>query len=186
MGTPIRYCGFLRGINVGGHALIKMPELKRVFESAGLENVRTLLASGNVVFETARSDKKTLANIIEKELKKVLGKDTPVTLRSLPELQKIRSAGPFKTVRVTPAVRLYVTFLSKEVQPRTITIPFASDHDEFRILKVAQGEVFSVVDLSKGRGTPEAMNILEKEFGADVTTRNWNTVLKILELMEKV
>lgn len=184
MGRSIRYCGFLRGINVGGHALIKMEELKKVFENMGLENVRTLLASGNVVFETDQSDEKILIDKIETELKRVLRKDINVMLRSLGDLKKIQSAEPFKNVRVTPDIRLYVTFLSEEAKPRTITIPFASAQAEFRILQVTPGEVFSVLDLSKGKGTTDAMSILEKEFGSNVTTRNWNTILRIVKQIE--
>jgi uncharacterized protein (DUF1697 family) len=88
----ITYCGFLRGINVGGHALIKMDELRKAFEKMGLEKVRTRLASGNVVFETAPYDKKALAKKIEKELKELFKKDIRVMLRSLEDLKKLRSA----------------------------------------------------------------------------------------------
>jgi uncharacterized protein (DUF1697 family) len=56
-----QYVAFLRGINVGRHALIKNTDLKKAFEKLGVENVRTLLASGNVVFESDRTDKKPSA-----------------------------------------------------------------------------------------------------------------------------
>jgi hypothetical protein len=46
---------------------------------------------------------------------------------------------------------------------------------------VTPWEVFSVLDLSKGKGTIDTMSILEKEFGPNVTTRNWNTILRIIE-----
>ncbi|OGD21240.1 MAG: hypothetical protein A2W03_10635 [Candidatus Aminicenantes bacterium RBG_16_63_16] len=182
----MHYCAFLRGINVGGHALIKMEELKKAFVNMGFENVRTLLASGNVVFETLQSDKEMLTERIETELKNLFKKNINISLRSVDSLKALRSADPFRGIKVTPDIRLYVTFLSGKAKPRTITIPFAPARGEFRILRVAPREVFSVVDLSKGKGTTEAMNILEKEFGSDVTTRNWNTILKILEQTEKV
>lgn len=50
-GSPRSYVAFLRGINVGGHAVIRMSELQRAFEGLGFENVRTVLASGNVIFD---------------------------------------------------------------------------------------------------------------------------------------
>lgn len=177
----IRYVAFLRGINVGGHALVKMTDLKKAFAEMGFENVRTLLASGNVLFESARTDKRAMAGEIGAGLRKLLNKDVGVALRSRDDLEKIRSADPFRGIAVTPSLRLYVTFLSDPTRPHAIGIPYASPHGEFRILRATSGEVFSAVDLSKGKGTPEALSIIENEFGVNVTTRNWNTVLKALK-----
>jgi uncharacterized protein (DUF1697 family) len=180
----VQYCGFLRGINVGGHALIKMGELKKAFEKIGLENVRTLLASGNVVFEARQSDREMLGKKIEAGLNAVFKKDIKVILRTFEELEKIRSLEPFKSIEVTPASRLYVTFLSEKAGSRKIPVPFSTARGGFRILDVTPQEVFSVLDLSQGDGTPKAMNLLEKEFGSNLTTRNWNTVLRVLGQME--
>src|SRR5512136_2625192 len=107
----INYCGFLRGINVGGHALVKMAELKNAFEKMGFENVRTVLASGNVLFETGQSNKKVLVAKIERELKQAFKKDIKVMLRSLADLKRLQSASPFENIEVTPGTRLYITFL---------------------------------------------------------------------------
>ena len=185
MKTGIRYCAFLRGINVGGHAVIKMEDLKTAFENMGLESVRTLLASGNVVFESGQSDQALLARKIEAGLKAAFKRDIAVILRRVDDLRKIRSSEPFRDIRLTPDVRLYVTFLPEGSKPRATAVPPASAAQAgFRILDVTPGEIYSVVDLSKGKGTVEAMGRLEKEFGTKVTTRNWNTVLKILESAE--
>lgn len=175
-----RYVAFLRGINVGGHVLIKMVDLKSAFEKIGFKNVRTVLASGNVVFESELTDTKALTKEIESSLKKAFEKDISVILRSSDDLNKLQSSEPFKGITMTPSIRLYVTFLSKKTGPRTITLPYTSFQNEFRILHATPTDVFSVLDLSKGKGTPDVMNILENEFGPYVTTRNWNTVLKIL------
>ncbi len=176
-----QYVAFLRGINVGGHVLIKMIDLKKAFEKMGFENVRTLLASGNVVFESEQTDKKALTTEIESLLKKAFEKDISVILRSLDDLKKLQSSEPFKGIKVTPSIRLYVTFLSEKARLHTITIPYTTLQKEFRILHATHMEVFSVLDLSIGKGTPDAMNILEKEFGSNVTTRNWNTILKVVK-----
>ncbi len=175
-----QYLAFLRGINVGGNAVIKMADLKKAFEQMGFRNVRTLLASGNVIFEADHADRKVLAEEMEAALKKSFSKDISVMVRSMDDLKKLQSLEPFKGIKATPDTRLYVTFLPGKAKPRTITIPFATPQKEFRILHATSLEVFSVLDLSKGKGTTEAMNILEKEYGKGVTTRNWNTVLKAL------
>ena len=180
LNNQCQYVAFLRGINVGGHGLIRMTDLKIAFEKMGFKNVRTVLASGNVVFQSELTDTKALTKEIESSLKKAFEKDISVILRSSDDLNKLQSSEPFKGITVTPSIRLYVTFLSKKTGPRTITIPYTSFQNEFRILHATPTDVFSVLDLSKGKGTPDVMNILENEFGPYITTRNWNTVLKVL------
>lgn len=64
-----QYLAFLRGINVGGNAIIKMADLKKAFEQMGFKNVRTLLASGNVIFEADHADKEVLTKKMESALR---------------------------------------------------------------------------------------------------------------------
>jgi uncharacterized protein (DUF1697 family) len=175
----LRYAAFLRGINVSGHAVIRMADLKRAFERMGFVNVRTLLASGNVIFDSQRSDRKLLTREIEAGLQE-LKQDIRLILRSVDDLDALRQADPFREIEVTPSIRLYVTFLAARSRPRSISVPYATAQNEFRILSATAEDVFSVLDLSKGKGTPDAMNVIEREYGSDVTTRNWNTVLKVL------
>jgi uncharacterized protein (DUF1697 family) len=175
------YVAFLRGINVGGRALIKMADLKAAFEKMGLRNVRTVLASGNVIFESGRRDEDDLGQCIEAELKKAFHKDIRVIIRSLEALKKLRSSDPFKGIRMTPSLRLYVTFLSGSAKSPPADVSDAKLRDGFRILRTTVGEIISVIDLSKGKGTPDLMGRLEKEYGANATTRNWNTILKVLK-----
>lgn len=179
-GTNCRYVAFLRGINVGGNVLVKMDDLKKTLEKFGLGNVRTILASGNVTFESKQADIKTLAAKIHSELRKTFKKDIGLILRSIDDINRLQASEPFKGIKVTPSIRLYVTFLAGEAGPLSIKIPYATPKGEFRILQATPTEVFSLLDLSKGKGTPDAMKILEKEFGSNVTTRNWNTIQKIL------
>ena len=174
------YVAFLRGINVGGQALIKMIDLKKAFEKMGFEQVRTLLASGNVVFECEQTEIKTLSQDIASVLKKEFGSNINVVIRNMDDLKKLQSSEPFKGIKVTQSIRLYVTFLSEKTKPRTIKIPYTSPRNEFQILRATPMEVFSVLDLSKGKGTTEVVNMLEKEFGANLTTRIWNTILKVI------
>jgi uncharacterized protein (DUF1697 family) len=174
------FIAFLRGINVGGHTRVRMADLKKAFENAGFERVRTVLASGNVVFASGISDKKVLAGAIESSLKTAIGKNIGVVVLSFEDLRKIRFSDPFKGIVVTPDTRLLVTFLTGGTGPRTISLPYTSPKGEFMLLCATAGAVFSVVDLAKGKGTTDLMNLIEKEFGTDSTTRNWNTVLKVL------
>jgi uncharacterized protein (DUF1697 family) len=181
MSSNIKYCGFLRGINVGGNVLIKMADLKKVFEKMGFKNVQTLLASGNIVFESEQSDRKKLTDEIEMELKKKFKKDIKIILRSRDDLKKLQKAEPFKSIKITPDIRRYITFLPEKTNAKEITIPYSSEKGEFRIIESTPLEVFSVIDLSKGKGTVDYMKFLEKEFGSKITTRNWNTIEKVLK-----
>src|SRR5437773_6771078 len=91
-----RYVAFLRGINVGGRKLIKMEALALMFRSAGLKNVRTHIASGNVIFASASANKAALTRKIEKALARELGYEVPVILRTLAELESLARRNPFK------------------------------------------------------------------------------------------
>jgi uncharacterized protein (DUF1697 family)/uncharacterized protein YdhG (YjbR/CyaY superfamily) len=172
------YVAFLRGINVGGKGLVRMADLTDAFEDMGFTGVRTVLASGNVVFASERTDKKAITVEIGAALKKMLNRDIGVLLRGMDELKKLESMQPFKGIKMTPGIRLYVTFLAGKTRVRSIEIPYASERNGFRILSATRSEVFSVVDLAKGKGTPELMSMIEREFGPMATTRNWDTVLK--------
>ena len=176
--THPTYVAFPRGINVGG-VIIKMDALKKAFEALRFKNVRTLLASGNVLFETKTTNTGILKKAIEEKLKKTFGREIGVMVRSKAEIERLTQSEPFKGINVTPQTRLYVTFLSEKTK-RTLRIPYTSADGNIRILSATAKEVCSVVTLSKESGTLDLMEILEKEFGKNVTTRNWNTILKVL------
>ena len=156
-----------------------MDALKKAFESLRFKNVRTLLASGNVLFETKTTNTGILKKAIEEKLKKTFGREIGVMVRSRAEIERLAQSEPFKGINVTPQTRLYVTFLFEKTK-RTLTIPYTSADGNIRILSATAKEVCSVVTLTKESGTLDLMEILEKEFGKKVTTRNWNTILKVL------
>lgn len=176
----MKYVAFLRGINVGGNKKVPMKELEKTLEKAGFEEVTTLLNSGNAVFD---SDEKPAAvtTKMESAIEKQFGFKVPVIVRTGPELEKLAESNPFKGIKVTEDMRLYVSFLTAPTRS-DLKLPYLSPDKSFRILKVADRDIISVLDLSKGSGTVDAMAILEKAFGKNITTRNWNTVEKLLAL----
>jgi len=183
-GQPVRYVAFLRGINVGGHKPVKMADLRAAFEGMGVHKVKTVLVSGNVVFEVPPAAELPGSGLdltahIEQHLQQTLGHRIAVALRTVADLQRLVDSDPFKGVAITPDTRLYVTFLSDPAKSRP---DFAYDAPEgdLRIVRVGPGEVCSMLTLSPARGTTELMALLEREFGGGVTTRNWNTVGKVL------
>ena len=174
------YAAFLRGINVGGHKLVSMKRLSQAFESLGFKNVRTLLASGNVLFDAPPRNRAGLVRKIEARLEQTFGHEISVIVRTLDELRVVVDSTPFKGIRVTPRTRLFVTFLSEK--PRTsLKIPYTSPDKSFRILRLTKSEVCSVLTLGKQWAKNlRQMDILEKEFGRKITTRSWSTVVRVL------
>lgn len=175
----IKYVAFLRGINVGGHKKINMEELRKAFESLGFQQVKTILATGNVLFGTPETDRQVLSRAIREQIEKAFGLEVSVIIRTLKEIQALTDANPFNGITLTPQTRLYVTFLAEKPQS-SLAIPYESADKNFKIIRVSESEVCSILQLTPTGGSPEAMNILEKEFGKKITTRNWNTVIKIL------
>lgn len=170
------YVAFLLGINVGKRK-VKMAKLKEVMESSGFENVHTLLASGNVVFESS-DDSKSLTKKLDILLTNKFGFPIKNIVRSMDEIKRLVGSQPFKQIKITSDIRCYITFLS-EPHKSSIKIPYQSLEKDFRILSVTDTEVVSVLTLSEKWGTTDAMQILGKEFGRNITTRNWNTIQKI-------
>jgi uncharacterized protein (DUF1697 family) len=175
--SPSAIVAFLRGINVGGRNTVPMAVLKKAFETMGFRDVRTVLASGNVIFEATGKDPR-LDLTISPGLEKAFGFPVTVVLRRARELRAIVASEPFKGVPSGPDVKLYVTFLATK-KPGLSGLQPHSSAKGVRIVRVVPGEIFSVVTLSPGVGTPELMAFLEKAVGHEVTTRNWQTVIRL-------
>ena len=172
-----KYVAFLRGINVGGHHKVPMAELRKELEQLGFEKVITLLNSGNIIFETNPSDIKTLEKTISGHLEKAFGFLIPTIIRKSETIDQLLTDDPFKAIQLTKDIRLYVSFLKDEVLSN-IELPWTSPDASFKIIRVSDKIIFSVLDLSVSK-TTKAMEALENTFGSDITTRNWNTIVRI-------
>lgn len=171
----IKFIALLRGINVGGHHKVPMAQLKQELEKLGCSNIVTLLNSGNVTFES--EDRVELESKIEAHLRQAFGFPIPVLLRDFEEISTMVKSNPFEHIEVTDDTRLYVSFL-KNAQKNNVALPYLSRDGSFQIIAIIEGTIFSVLDLSKGK-TVKGMDDLEKLFGKEITTRNWNTIIKL-------
>ncbi len=169
--TP--YVAFLRGINVGGNKQILMKELAALFEQAGFKNIKTILNSGNVIFEFKETSPEALVKKIEKAISDKFGFDVDVQVRPYDEIKKLVEKNPFKKFEPDKNNYLCVTFLNNF----TGKLP-SSEIDAYKLLPIENDTLFSVLDRTKGK-TTDFMLILDKTFGKKVTTRNWNTIVKI-------
>src|SRR5579864_1317366 len=105
----------LRGINVGGHKIVKMESLRAMYESLGLRDAQTYVQSGNVVFRTAARDLAPLAKRIESKIEQTFGFRPGVMLRTSSELREVIRRNPFAKRKGIEPGKLLVTFLAAEI-----------------------------------------------------------------------
>ena len=175
----MKFVALLRGINVGGNKKVEMGKLKSIFEQMGFKNVKTILNTGNVIFESAEKSTDKLSTKIFGQLQKSFGFEIGTIVVPIAEIQKLAEENPFKKIKVHEKIRLYVTFLPKNPKGK-LKLPYRSENKSFAVFMQTPLAVFSVLDLSDAH-TPEVMEILDKTYGKEITTRNWNTVLKFLK-----
>lgn len=156
------YVALLRGINVAGHKRVKMSDLRARFLALGHQMVTTYLQSGNVVFASPKSGPPELAHEIEGELADVV------------------AGNPFLTRGVDPAT-LHVTFLLDTPDTARVDelIPHHGEPDQFEVIG---REVY--LHCPNGYGRTKLSNaFFERRLRVAATTRNWNTVTRLLELV---
>lgn len=171
------YVAFLRGINVGGHHKVPMAELRKEFEALFFQNITTLLNSGNVIFEAQSSEDTELSKRISEHLEKVFQFSVPTIVISADSILKLLNDDPFKDEILTKESRGYVSFLQHK--PKSgMKLPWISEDNSLKIIYSRDNLICSHLDLSKTK-TPEAMNVLEKFYGKQMTTRNLNTIIRI-------
>ena len=172
-----RYVAFLRAINVGGH-VVKMERLRQIFESLGLKEVETFIASGNVVFKSATKDTAKLEKKIEQRLQTELGYEVRTFIRSTAELESIARHSPFERAGELSHETLFIGFLSAAPAPeaaaRLVNTP--SDIDQFHI----NGRELYWRCLARSSESPFSGASIEKTLGMPTTLRNVNTVRRLV------
>jgi len=174
------YISMLRGINVSGHKKIKMEELKKLYETLGFSDVQTYIQSGNVVFKTSDTNISKLIGKIEKKIKSVFHFDVPVLIRTKNSFRKLIRNTPFVNKDFS---NLHVTFLSDS--PSHLPLDEINKiKDESAEFFISDKEIYVFCPNGYGR-TKLNNNFFEKKLGITVTTRNWKTVNKLLEMARK-
>jgi len=176
-----KYVSILRGINVGGNRKILMADLKNLFEKLELSNMQTYIQSGNVIFESdSKSSNAVLELKIQQAIAESFGFDVPVIVRTAKELTESIANNPFWKEKEPDIDRLHLTFLkelpSKEKLDKLKTLTF--NPDRFDIIGK---DVF--IFCSAGYSDSKLTNqFFESKLGTTTITRNWKTVIKLLEL----
>ena len=170
-----RYAAFLRGVTPMN---ARMPDLKACFEAAGFREVRTLLSSGNVVFEARRAAEVSLQRRIEAVMQDRLGQIFMPLVRGAEALQVMLAADPYQDFRLAANAKRIVTFL-REAPRRPANLPLATAG--VRILCQHGTEVYSAYE--PGPRDPVFMSLIERTFGKQLTTRTWDTTRKVTALL---
>ncbi len=171
------YIALLRGINVGGHKKIPMAELRLLLEKKGLRNVKTYIQSGNVVFQSPSQDKTEIEELIKKLILDHFGFEVPVLVKTHSELKTIINACPFLE---DEKIKSY--FFLLQSLPNKENVEEASE-------KQYEGEDYKILNdciyyyCNKGYGQAKFnMSLFERKLETNATSRNYRTMVKLIEM----
>ena len=166
-----RYAAFLRAVSPMN---AKMPELKKAFEAAGFEEVKTVLSSGNVVFTARAASNTSIQKKAEAAMEKRLGHSFLTIVRPVDMLRELLASDPYAPFGLPSNAKRIVTFL-REAPTEKLRLPIEMHGATIHSMKGT--EIFSsYLPTPKG---PVFMTLIEKTFGKAVTTRTWETVRKV-------
>jgi uncharacterized protein (DUF1697 family) len=172
-----RFVVFLRGINVGGHIVVK-EKLKEAFTALGFQNVVTYKQSGNIIFEAESANPQELAALIEAKLRTLLGYEVAVFVRTPTQLKAIVDLDPFKNQNAEGSSFL-VTLLPAAPTIFPLQLPATIPKSTAQVISTNGTEVFSV---THGGGEGALPNpFLESKLKVKATTRNFNIIREIME-----
>ena len=175
------YVVLLRGVNVGGNKRIKMFDLRSALTTAGIEDPRTLLQSGNVVVES-NAGAAALVDIVETTIESTFGFQSTVIMRTADEIRGLLADHPFTAEHIEDGRFAHVGFCRDEPD-RDGFEALQEAHEGSEELKLVGRELF--VYYPDGSGRSKLTNsVIEKHLGTPTTSRNWNTVDKIGSMLD--
>ena len=183
MNKPTNYLALLRGINVGGNSLISMPLLREALSGAGLENVRTYIQSGNVLFTSTNSDRQELSRIIHECIRSNFQLDVAVVIFTSDEWQDIINDAP-KWWGVDPDWKHNILALLPPISSLETVEAIGALRPDIESVAAGNGVVYQSMSFKLfGRTTSGklAANPIYKK----MTVRNYNTATKLLVLLNQ-
>lgn len=186
MSTGHVYIAFLRAINVGGTSIIRMADLVKVFEGMGFTSVRTYIQSGNVVFESKETDAAKLETKIAKGVATAFEAKPEIMVRTLDHLESIICSNPFPDAQLgdNTKLSLYVAFLKSAPDKDQVKLldSFENEHERF----VLSGkDIYCLITKNVGKIGVYTKGMFEKKLGIPMTIRNYLTMGKMLEWLNK-
>lgn len=177
------HLALLRGINVSGHNMIKMEALKQLLEGIGYQKVVTYIQSGNVFVDAEETHGASVGFKIKQELFRQMGLEVPVVVVDKTDLEACFSNNPFLKEKEVDTKKLYVAFISKELN--------SSHLNDLKMSQFKPDEVHIdgcriYIKYAVGAGkTRFDQKYIEKKLNVTATIRNWNTVTTLLKMFEE-
>ena len=179
-GGKSTYVALLRGINLSGHKIVKMDQLRKMFEEMGFAEVKTYIQSGNVVFNAPARDPASLAKKIEEKIVRQFGFPVPVLVKTAAEVGDVIKNNPLVKEKDIDISKLHVTFLSSAPEKSALKMLDGID---------AAGDRFCCLEQAVYLYCPNGYhatklgnNVLEKMLKVGTTTRNWRTVNQLYQM----
>jgi uncharacterized protein (DUF1697 family) len=176
------YIAMLRGVNVSGHKIIKMDQLRASFTALGFSDVKTYVQSGNVVFKAESGSTANLTKKIEQKVLDDFGFSVPVFVTTSKEIHQTIERNPFLKDPKIDRTKLHFIFLSGD-PPKTaheLLLPLAVKPEQFHVVG---REIY--LYCPNGYGNTKLSNTtIERKLSVGATTRNWNTVNKLLAMTQ--
>ena len=173
-----RHIVLLRGINIGSRNRIAMPELRKVLEAAGFDDVRTYVQSGNVVLSSGRSAAE-VERACERQIEQSFGLDIDVVARTRAQVANVVERNPLAKVATDPK-RYQVSFLSGKPAADVMRKLEEAAAEQERVV-LAGREIYAWHPEGIGRSRLWTL-LAGRGLGVTATARNWTTVSKLLEL----
>jgi len=174
----MKYAAFLRGINVGG-IVLKMEDVKSIFTGLEFRDIQTYIQSGNIVFKSSETKTAHLEKRIHESILSKFNLDIVTFVKTQEQMLSIISNSPFG--KNFDEKRLYVTFLA--------AIPSEGNLAEIKAIRSDQEKFLPSKDIiysfyGNGYGKSKyTNNYFEKILDVSATTRNWNTISRISDIM---
>jgi uncharacterized protein (DUF1697 family) len=174
------YIAILRGINVSGKNMIKMPELQTLFEGLGFNKVKTYIQSGNVIFKAAAKNSCEIEKLIEEKIFEKFSLKVPVLVKTKDEVEKVLQNNPFVKATNVDGSKLHATFLSKEPEQANVDKISKDQYlpDEF----ILKGSAVYLHCPNGYGNTKLNNNFFESKLKVTATTRNWKTVNELVNI----
>ncbi len=168
--TVPRYVAFLRGVSPLN---ARMPELRYCFEQAGFTSVKTVLSSGNIVFDVPAEDESELARRAEASMARHLNRSFHTIVRPVTFLRTLIETDPLDAFNLPASAKRFVTFVDA---PQIANRKPSIQNDESYVLAWFGNDLLWAEIAPTP--SPRLLNLIEKLFDRKVTTRTWETVKK--------
>jgi uncharacterized protein (DUF1697 family) len=174
------YVALLRAVNLGGRSQVTMSDLRHLLTDLGFDDVKSMLQSGNLVFRADAGSGAKLEAKLEAETQKQLGLKTTFFVRTAKELDAVVASNPFPDEAKRDPSHLLVLFLKKAAEAKDLeALRAAIKGPELVDAKGRHAYIVYPAGIGRSRLTSA---LIESKLGTQGTGRNWNTVLKLVDL----